>query len=239
LASRPPDPVAFTRHGAIARVVLGPGMRVPLLDVAALEAIGRSVKEARAAGVRALVLAGGTEGTFAAGADLKELSRLDPLGAKEFSRRGQALLDGMARFPGVILAAIRGRCIGGAFDLVMACDLRLASEEATFAHPGPRMGFITGYGGTSRLPLLAGAASRPVLAGWREMDAASALRAGLLAAVAPAGRLDAGADALAARIAGAPLERLLLIKEALRRLGPSRRHLVLERGLAALAGYPS
>ena len=222
-------------RGALARVDLDAARRVPLLDAATMDRLRRCLDEGVSAGVRALIISGGSAGTFAAGADLIELSRLDPIEAVAFAKRGQDLFDRLERFPGATIAAIRGRCIGGAFDLVMACDLRLASEEATFSHPGPRLGFITGYGGTSRLPLLAGPAARPVLLGMEEMDAARALEVGFLADVTGAAELDGAARALAERICGASPERLRLMKEVLQRLSGASSARSLERRVAALA----
>ena len=222
-------------RGALARIDLDAARRVPLLDAATMDRLGRCLDEAVEAGIRALIISGGSSGTFAAGADLAELSRLDPIEAFAFAKRGQDLFDRLERFPGATIAIIRGRCIGGAFDLVMACDLRLASEEAIFSHPGPRLGFITGYGGTSRLPLLAGPAARSVLLGIGEMDAARALEVGLLAGVTGPAELEIEARALAERIAGAPPERLRLMKEVPRRLGGASSARSLERRMAALA----
>jgi enoyl-CoA hydratase len=99
----------------------------------------------------------GTNDVFASGANIRELRELTPLTAKEFSRRGQQLFQRIADAPQLTIAAINGYCMGGALDLVLACDIRCASPSAVFAHPGARLGIITGWGGTQRLPRLIGA----------------------------------------------------------------------------------
>ena len=72
--------------------------------------------------------------------------------------RGQRLFQKIADVPQLTIAAINGYCMGGALDLALACDIRCASPRAVFAHPGARLGIITGWGGTQRLPRLIGAA---------------------------------------------------------------------------------
>ena len=142
----------------VARFSLDPTRPVPLLDDATLERFRRCLGAAGQADARVLVIAGGTQGVFAAGADLAQLG---PADARKFSRKGQVLFESLKSHDFVSIAAVRGRCIGGAYDLVMACDLRLGDTTAVFSHPGQRLGFITGYGGTSRLPALIGPESTP------------------------------------------------------------------------------
>ncbi len=105
----------------------------------------------------ALILTG-TRDVFASGANIHELARLTPETARAFALRGQALFHKIAHAPQLTIAAINGYCMGGGLDLALACDLRCTSSDATFAHPGARLGSITGWGGTQRLPRLIGQA---------------------------------------------------------------------------------
>ena len=100
----------------------------------------------------------GTGNTFLSGADIRELTTLNPQTARDFSRKGQILFEKIASAPQVTIAAINGHCIGGGLDLALACDIRVASTTAIFAHPGARLGIITGWGGTQRLPRVIGKA---------------------------------------------------------------------------------
>jgi enoyl-CoA hydratase len=100
----------------------------------------------------------GTGDVFAAGADIRELSRLTAEAAGEFAARGQRLFQKIADARQLTIAAVNGFCMGGALDLALACDLRCAAPRAVFAHPGARLGIITGWGGTQRLPRLIGTA---------------------------------------------------------------------------------
>jgi enoyl-CoA hydratase/carnithine racemase len=107
--------------------------------------------------VEAIILTG-TNDVFASGADIGELTQLDPTAALEFSRFGQGLFQSIADARQITIAAINGYCMGGALDLALACDIRVASKAAVFSHPGGRLGIITGWGGTQRLPRLIGRA---------------------------------------------------------------------------------
>jgi enoyl-CoA hydratase len=100
----------------------------------------------------------GTNDVFASGADIRELATLTPATAREFAARGQALFQKIADASQLTIAAINGYCMGGGLDLALCCDLRCASPNAVFAHPGARLGIITGWGGTQRLPRLIGTA---------------------------------------------------------------------------------
>ena len=99
----------------------------------------------------------GSGDVFASGADLREIVAVRPDTAPEFALRGQRLMARITELPQTTIAAINGYCFGGALDLALACERRIASLNATFAHPGARLGIITGWGGTQRLPRLVGA----------------------------------------------------------------------------------
>ena len=100
----------------------------------------------------------GTDDVFASGANIRELAQLDSVTALEFSKFGQDLFQTIANARRVTIAAINGYCIGGGLDLALSCDIRVASKSAVFSHPGARLGIITGWGGTQRLPRIIGRA---------------------------------------------------------------------------------
>jgi enoyl-CoA hydratase len=99
----------------------------------------------------------GVEDVFLSGANIRDLSTLDPVSAREFSSLGQKLFQSLSDAPQLTIAAINGYCMGGGLDFALACDIRLAASTAVFAHPGARLGIITGWGGT-QLPRLIGKA---------------------------------------------------------------------------------
>lgn len=100
----------------------------------------------------------GAGDVFASGANIREVAMLTGASAARlFAERGQRLMQKIACAPQLTIAAINGYCMGGGLDLALACRLRFASKESVFAHPGARLGIITGWGGTQRLPRLVGA----------------------------------------------------------------------------------
>lgn len=127
----------------------------------------------------------GSEDVFASGADIRDLTKLNAKAAKEFSRLGQELFQTIADANQLTIAAINGYCMGGAMDLALACDIRVASANAVFAHPGARLGIITGWGGTQRLPRLVGrTAALDLLITAKRINADDALRLGLVTRLA-------------------------------------------------------
>ena len=122
------------------------------------EYAGRSVSALTARPDISSVIFTGTGDVFAAGADIRELAQLTEEGAEEFAARGQRLLRKIADARQLTVAAVNGYCMGGGLDLALSCDVRCAAPAAVFAHPGARLGIITGWGGTQRLPRLIGTA---------------------------------------------------------------------------------
>lgn len=100
----------------------------------------------------------GVGNVFASGADLREISKVNADGAREFAVRGQKLMQQIYELPINTIAAVNGICFGGALDLALACKHRIASPDAVFSHPGTNLGIITGWGGTQRLPRYIGEA---------------------------------------------------------------------------------
>jgi enoyl-CoA hydratase/carnithine racemase len=99
---------------------------------------------------RRLIFRSGRPHIFAAGADMAEMQRFSPKDAYEFAALGQEVFAAIERLPCLTVALIDGDCFGGALDLVLAFDFRFATPRSRFAHPGARLGIVTGFGGTSR-----------------------------------------------------------------------------------------
>ncbi|HYH05891.1 MAG TPA: enoyl-CoA hydratase/isomerase family protein [Thermoanaerobaculia bacterium] len=118
-----------------------------LLSSNALRAIGAALPSA---GVSLFVFRSGRPNLFAAGADMAEMQRFTPWEAYEFAQLGQELFARIERLPCITVALIDGDCFGGALDLTLAFDLRYATPRSRFAHPGAKLGIVTGFGGTSR-----------------------------------------------------------------------------------------
>ena len=126
----------------------------------------------------------GVGDAFLSGANIPELSSLDSRTAREFSLLGQQVVSRLTSTSQLTIAAINGYCMGGGLDFALACDVRLSSSNGVFAHPGARLGIITGWGGTQRLPRLIGKARTiEFFATARRIQSAEALKIGLITSI--------------------------------------------------------
>jgi enoyl-CoA hydratase len=203
-------------RGAVALIRLNRPQVLNALDTATLEALEACCGQIAAdPAVRAVVLTG--EGrAFAAGADIAEMQGHGPLEAERFSRLGHRALAAFEALPVPAIAAVNGAALGGGCELALACDWIYASEAARFGQPEVRLGLIPGFGGTSRLPRRVGVAwARELVLSGEPIDAATALRIGLVNRVFPPGELLGAAlaagEAIAARgpLAVAAAKRLI------------------------------
>jgi enoyl-CoA hydratase len=122
---------------------------------------------------------------FAAGADMAEMQRFTAAEAYEFARLGQEVFASIERLLCLTVASVDGDCFGGALDLILAFDVRLATPRSRFAHPGARIGIVTGFGGTSRWrKVLTRPAANQLFLANRVFSASEALDLGLVDRVA-------------------------------------------------------
>jgi enoyl-CoA hydratase len=159
------------------------------------------------AAVRGVILTGAGGKAFVAGADIAELSRQTPVEGKERSLRGQKVLDRIENLGKPVVAAINGYALGGGCELALACHVRVAAETARLGTPEVKLGIMCGYAGTQRLSRLVGKgrALEMLLTG-EMVDAAEALRIGLVNRVVPAEKLREESLALLGKmLANGPL----------------------------------
>ena len=200
--------VLFEKKGAIAYVAINRPKVLNALNTATineLRTLFTELKDERE--VRVVILTGAGEKSFVAGADIGELQKNNPIEAKEYTHRGQAVLDLIENLGKPVIACINGFALGGGCEIAMACTMRLASENAKLGQPEVKLGIIPGYGGTQRLPRLVGKgiAAQLLLTG-EMITAQEAHRIGLVNEVLPVGQLIARAEAIAhAIIKNAPL----------------------------------
>src|SRR3984957_6168865 len=164
--------------------------------------------------VRAVLITGGGEKAFVAGADSGELASGSALEGEQLARRGQRIFNLIENCGKPVIACINGFALGGGCELALACTLRIASSTARLGQPEVKIGIIPGYGGTQRLPRLIGkgAALKMILTG-EAVSAAEALRLGLVDEVVDDAPLFSRAEQIAQTIAGmAPLA----IRESIR-----------------------
>lgn len=151
--------------------------------------------------IRCIILTGGGDKAFVAGADIGELARCDVQGGMAKSKRGIDLFFKMESLSKPIIAAINGFALGGGCEIAMACDFRVAADTAQLGQPEVTLGIIPGYGGTQRLPRLVGAGmARKLLYTGDRVKADEAFRIGLVDEVVPAAGLLEHCKKLALRI---------------------------------------
>ncbi len=151
---------------------------------------------ARDPAIRVLLLTGAGEKAFAAGADITELAGTDAVSGEALSLRVQGVMAMLETSGKPAIACVNGFALGGGCELAMCCAFRIASENARLGQPEVALGLTPGYGGTQRLPRLAGraAALKLLLTGGR-IDAAEALRIGLVdEVVAPEKLMERGME---------------------------------------------
>jgi enoyl-CoA hydratase/carnithine racemase len=160
------------------------------------------------------VVVWGGERIFAAGADISEFG--GPQEARRVGGHFRAALDTLASLPRATIAAVNGYALGGGCELALACDFRLAADDARFGQPEILLGIIPGGGGTQRLPRLVGAsrAKDLVLTG-RQIGADEGLRIGLVDRVVPRAEVLTSALAWAAELAAGPVVAQALAKRAI------------------------
>jgi enoyl-CoA hydratase/carnithine racemase len=145
----------------------------------------RAIREALPHDANLFVFRSGRPGLFAAGADMAEMQRFTAYDAYDFARLGQELFETIEGLPFLTVALIDGDCFGGALDLALAFDLRFATPRSRFAHPGARLGIVTGFGGTSRWRgVLSRRAANQLFLANRVLSAGEALELGLVDRVA-------------------------------------------------------
>ena len=152
--------------------------------------------------IYALVITGEGSKFFSAGADLKLFADGDKAVAREMARRFGEAFETLSAFRGVSIAAINGYAMGGGLECALACDIRIAEEQAQLALPEAGVGLLPCAGGTQNLPWLVGEgwAKRMILCGER-VDAATAKTIGLVEQVVPTGGALEAALQLAAKVA--------------------------------------
>lgn len=154
--------------------------------------------------LRCLIITGAGDKAFVAGADIAEMKDLQPDQARTFSEAGNVVMEKLENLPMPSIAAINGYALGGGCELALACDIRIASERASFAFPEVSLGIIPGYGGIQRLVRLIGPArAKAMIFTAERIKAEAALSIGLVNSLAAPDELMGKAIALAEKIAAA------------------------------------
>ena len=166
--------------------------------------------------VRVVIFTGAGDRAFMAGADVSEFPRLTPVGALGLSERLQALYTRLERLPQPVIAAVNGFAFGAGCELIQACDIAIASENARLGQPEVNLGIIPGAGGTQRLARLVGLhRAKEICLMGDPMDAQEAYRIGMINRVVSPDRLMPEARAIADKLVAKSPVTLRLIKQAI------------------------
>jgi enoyl-CoA hydratase len=210
------DTVQLDVEDGVATITIDRPESLNALNVPTLEALQDAIEEAEAADVRVLVLTGAGEDAFIAGADIEYMSDMDTEAAESYAALGHDIASALEQFPAPTIASINGYAFGGGMEFALACDLRVAAENAVLGQTEIDLGIIPGWGATQRLPRLVGdeTARRLIFFGDR-IDATDAHEEGLVGDVVAHDELRDYVDELASDLAAQPATALRAAKEAI------------------------
>ena len=162
---------------------------------------------------KVIVLSGYPGESFAVGADIGQMVHFSPGDALHFAELGQSLFDQIESCPKPVIGALNGITMGGGCDLAMSCDIRIARDNLQIAHPGAKLGIITGFCGTQKLPRIVGKNyAREIFMTSDIYGSAEALRMGLVDRVFVENEFWQNVTSFAERIASRPLTALSAAK---------------------------
>ncbi|WP_406691942.1 enoyl-CoA hydratase-related protein [Saccharopolyspora sp. ID03-671] len=172
-----------------------------------IDGLNKAMDEAEADdAIKVVVVGSSVAGFFAAGADIKHMSKADGAAFTAYGDSLRGVLDRLAAANKITIAAVEGVALGGGLELAMACSLRVGGAEAKFGLPEVKLGLIPGAGGTQRLPRLVGRGrALDIMLTGRQVEADEAQVMGLLDRRVEAGRAEETALQLAAELCGASL----------------------------------
>jgi enoyl-CoA hydratase len=201
-------PIDVARDGHVATITLNRPDVLNAFNTEQLDSLLDTIQTLSAdQDVRVVILTGAGERAFAAGADIAEMREKRPSEALEFSRLGHSVCLAIEAAPQPYIAAVNGFALGGGCEVSLACDIRIASENAALGQPEVTLGIPPGWGGTQRLTRLVGPGiARELIYTGRRVRADEAFRLGIVNAVYPLSELMEKARELASTIAAnAPL----------------------------------
>ena len=190
------------RDGAVAVITINRPEALNALNPQVLAELKAAFEAVDQQETRCVILTGAGEKSFVAGADIGSMSTMTKAEGEAFGKLGNDIFLMIERFPLPVIAAVNGFALGGGCEIAMSCDIRICSDNAMFGQPEVGLGITPGFGGTQRLARLVGMGmAKQMLYTARNIDAAEALRIGLVNAVYPQAELMDAAMKMASQIA--------------------------------------
>ena len=209
--------VAFEQRGPIGVLTMNRPEALNALNEQVLRDLNAALDAVEANDEVLVVILTGAGRSFVAGADIGQMKDLTPVQAKKFGSYGNQVFLKLENFPKPVIAAVNGFALGGGCELAMSCDIRVASEKATFGMPEVGLGITPGFGGTQRLQRIVGmSTAMELVLTSRTIDAQEALQIGLVKHVYPADVMLDKALELADLIASRPQVAVRQAKQAIR-----------------------
>ncbi|MEM0007803.1 MAG: enoyl-CoA hydratase-related protein [Candidatus Bathyarchaeia archaeon] len=179
--------IMYEKSEGIATITINRPEALNAFNAEVVSEIMQALDDVRAdENVRVVVLTGAGEKAFSAGADIKAMKGMNALKARELSQMGEKLCSALENLEKPVIAAINGYALGGGLEVAMACDLRIASENARMGQTEINIGLIPGWGGTQRLTRLIGATkAKELIFTGKMIDAKTAEQLGLVNMVVP------------------------------------------------------
>jgi len=205
----------YEKKDGIATITINRPATLNVLNEESILEISSRLEEAKKdENVKVIVITGAGEKAFCAGLDLKTVKDVNVVRAVETSKIGQKLTLAVEELEKPVIAAINGYALGGGLELAMACDIRIASENARVGQPEVNVGLLPGWGGTQRLPRLVGKGiAKELIFTGKMIDAKTAERIGLVNIVVPPEKLQSTVEELAKEIMSKPPIAIKLVKE--------------------------
>jgi enoyl-CoA hydratase len=211
------ETLLLERRGRVAIITINRPEKLNALNIKTREEGAALIEELRSDdSVGVVVITGAGEKAFVAGADIAEFAGRTAMMQRDVMV-SRSLFNAIDSFPKPVIAMINGYCLGGGCELALACDIRIASENASFGQPEIKLGIIPGGGGTQRLTRLVGEgkAMEMILTG-EIIDAKTAFAIGLINQLVPLDQLESKTMEIANRIAEKSPIALSLAKEAIK-----------------------
>ncbi len=195
--------IQVEQTGYVVLVTISRPEALNALNSEVLEELEAVFAEFSPASVRCVVITGGGEKSFVAGADIGEMSNLTREEGQAFGKKGNDVFRMIETFPVPVIAAVNGFALGGGNELAMSCDIRICAENAVFGQPEVGLGITPGFGGTQRLArMVSPGMAKQLLYTAKNITAQEAKRIGLVNEVYPQEELLPAAMKMANTIAG-------------------------------------
>ena len=210
--------VKYEPKGNIAYLIIDREKALNALNSQVLADLDAALDAVDLSEIRCLIVRGAGEKSFVAGADIAQMKELSKEEAEAFGKQGNDVMRKLEAFPIPTIAAVGGYALGGGCEVALACDFRIAAQDAKLGQPEILLGIIPGAGGTQRLARLVGPArAKDLIFSGRFVGADEALAIGLVDEVVPADEVYAAARRRMTRYVAGPALALRAAKEAIDR----------------------